>query len=152
MLAVKCKRKFCLVAADNFCFYSVDVLHIILKKVSLTCRDVNQLQKRVHVAGVKWIVVLYECVFWRSRGDTEQHGVPQSAGERWMVISCLKSRSTIKWPRLAHFNQTGWIGWYRAVSHPVLSPNPYFTKLGYLCQRVLCGFIMSFLFLFPDVL
>lgn len=64
----------------------------------------------------------------------------------------LKSRSAIKWHKLAHFNQMrGWISWYHAVTHPVASPNPYFTKLGYLCRRVLCGFVTRFPFPSPGM-
>lgn len=87
----------------------------------------------------------------------EQHGVLQPGGERWMALlvqrRCpLKSRSAIKWHRLAHFNQTrAWISWYHAVTHPLASPNPYFTKLGYLCRGVLWGFVTRFPFLSPGM-
>lgn len=72
----------------------------------------------------------------------------------WRRQRPQKSRSEIKWHRLAHFNQTrDWIGWYHAVSHWVASPNPYFTTLGYLCRRVLCGFVTRFSFhSSPDML
>lgn len=64
------------------------------------------------------------------------------------VISALKkSRSAIKWHRLAHFSQTrGCISWYHAVTQSMASPNPYFTKPGYLCRRVLCPLSRDFLF------
>lgn len=89
-------------------------------------------------------VIVCDCFFkWRSWRVTELHGVLQPAGERWMLISSVKNRSAIKWHRLAHFNQmSGWIGWYHAVTHPVASPDPYFTKPGYLYWRELCGLVM----------
>lgn len=63
------------------------------------------------------------------RMGTEQHGVLQLPGTRWMLISCLKSSSAITRHRLAHFNQkTGCIGWSHAVNHPVAC-NPYFHTL-----------------------
>lgn len=64
----------------------------------------------------------------------------------------LTSRSAIKWHKLAHFNQErGWMGWYHAVTHPVASSNPYFTKVGYLCRGVLCGFVTRVPFPSPDM-
>lgn len=100
--------------------------------------------KKVWAAKKVHCVTVCDCFFkWRSWRVTELHGVLQPAGERWIVIRNVKNRSAIKWHRLAHFNQmSGWIGWYHAVTHPVASPDPYFTKPGYLYWRVLCGFVM----------
>lgn len=61
-----------------------------------------------------------------------------------VAVASLK-KSAIKWNRLVHFNQTsGCISWYHAVTHAVVCPNPYFTKLGYLWWRALCGFVTRF--------
>lgn len=68
---------------------------------------------------------------WQGSSRVRQHrGLLQPAGERWMMISFLISRSVIKWHRQAHFNQEKgaaelvdvmpWVLWW-VLTH--ISPN-----------------------------
>lgn len=69
---------------------------------------------------------------WQGSSRVWEHrGLQQPAGERWMIISFLISRSVIKWHRQAPFNQEA--SWYHAVD-PLVGFNPYFTKLQCLWQ------------------
>lgn len=69
---------------------------------------------------------------WQGSSRVREHwGLLQPAGERWMIISFLISRSVIKWHRQAPFNQEKggcWTSCCHAAS-PLVGFNPYFTKL-----------------------